>query len=69
MAKKVTRFLDDAGGIHKTMLAAQQADKELLMKDQLRDIARSIHTYNMTVDELAEALFEYRSSLKGILFP
>lgn len=68
MAKQVTRFMDDDGGIHKTMKEAQQADKELLMKKQLYDIAQSIHTYNMTVDELAASLFEYRSSLKGILF-
>ena len=69
MATKVTMFKAIDGSLHTTLGEAQVADKEALLKDQLMDIARSIHTYNMTADELGRELFEYRSSLKGVLFP
>lgn len=69
MAKKVTKYEDIAGGLHDTLGEAQAADKEALVKEQLMDIARSIHTYNMTADELGRELFEYRTSLRGVLCP
>lgn len=67
MARKVTKYVDDDGGLHDTMEQAQQADKELLMKSQLADIAQSINCYNMTSDDLAKELYEYRSSLFNVI--
>ena len=65
--KKVTKYQDDNGGLHDTPEEAQQADKEILAKQQLFEIAQSIHVYNMTADELARELWDNRSSLKGVL--
>ena len=65
--KRVTKYQDHDGGLHDTPELCKQADIEILAKQQIFEIAQSIHVYNMTADELARELWDYRSSLQGAL--
>lgn len=67
MAKKVIKYEDTTGRLHDTLYAAQVADREVLLKEQLFDIAQSINCYNMSSDDLAKELFEYRTSIRSAL--
>lgn len=65
--KRVTKYQDEDGGIHDTAAEARQADREIVLKRDLYDIAQTIHCYNQTVDELAKELFDNIDSFKFAL--
>jgi hypothetical protein len=65
--KRVSKYQDNAGGIHDTAKKARQADRDIALKEDLLDIAQTIHCCSQTTEELAKELFDNIDSFKFAL--
>lgn len=69
MAKQVTMWEDNQGGLHKSAIKAANADADFEFRQALKEIAEEIVCYNMSSEDLVQGLYENRDKLrKALLF-
>jgi hypothetical protein len=67
MAKQITMWEDNQGGLHKSAIEAANADAEFELKQAISVLAEDIISINMTAEELTQELYENREYLRKIL--
>jgi len=63
MAKQVTMWKDNNGGVHDSVEACNIADARIKEEDSLEGIVGEMHFYNMTQTDLVKELIDHRDEL------
>ena len=67
MAKQVTMWEDNQGGLHKSATEAANADADFEFRQALGEIAEDIIRCDMTIDDIVQGLYENRDKLRKAL--
>lgn len=67
MAKQVTVWEDNQGGLHKSAIEAANADADFELRQALGEIADDIVCFNMSSEDLVQGLYENRDKLRKAL--